>query len=272
MSRPRQNPLALEALEDRAVPAIIALDASDLIVANTAGTDESPDVAMRPDGTGFVVVWSAPDGGGGGGGDRGVYFRRYNSNWQPIAAAALANSVTSDTQNDPTVGIDAAGNFVIAWTSANQVSGTSGRDIYARRFLANGTAIDAAEFQVNTGITSGTQFTPDVAVDPASGKFAITWADASVFLADDVYLKGYSGITVGGSGAPTVVYSDLKVNNPAASTDDQGNPVVAIDTAGNAVVVYDSFNQDAADNGFGIYFRRVTAAGRSTAARFSSTR
>ncbi|HEX3152291.1 MAG TPA: Calx-beta domain-containing protein [Gemmataceae bacterium] len=248
--------LRFDALEDRTVPAILALDAADQIVANSAGTDESPVVAMKPDGTGFVVAYDAPDANG-----FGVFFRRYDANWQPAGAAVAVNTFTTNDQRTPSIGIDAAGNFVIAYTSMNQFSGTSNRDIYARRFQANGTPIDGAEFLVNTTINNGTQFTPSVGVDPNSGKFAITWAEASNFLQDDIFLKGYSGITVGGSGTPTVAYGDMKVNNPAASPDDQGNPVVALDTAGNAVVVYDSFNQDVADNGFGVYYRRVTAAG-----------
>src|SRR4051812_17952765 len=119
MSRRRRSVLALESLEGRDVPAILGLDATDVIVANTAGTDESPKVAMKPDGTGFVVVWAAPDASA-----QGVYFRQYNSNWQPVGAAVPVNTFTTSDQRSPAVGIDAAGNFVVAYTSNNQVSGT----------------------------------------------------------------------------------------------------------------------------------------------------
>src|SRR5262245_10815414 len=183
----------VEQLEDRTVPAILPLDLTDVVVAGTAQTEGGPDVAMRPDGTGFVVVWETPDGGGGST-DRGVFFRRYDANWQPLGLAVPANTVTTNFQNHASVGIDAAGNFVVAWQSFNQAGATSGRDIYARRFQADGTPIDSAEFLVNT-TTANQQFDPDIAVDAASGKFVIGWW-GGLFLQEDIFVKGYSGITI----------------------------------------------------------------------------
>lgn len=250
----------LEHLEDRVTPAILPLDAGEAIVANTANNEAVPDVAMKPDGTGFVVAWQAPDAGGGPGDDFGIYFRRYDANWQPLGGAVLANTIAFSTQNDPSIGIDAAGNFVITWAANNFVAASTQRDIVARRFLANGTPIDTNEFLVSTNITAGTQFNADVGVDPASGRFSIAWGDASTGLfTDDVYIRGFTGITAGGDGNPTAAYGIVQVNNPAASTADQGNPRVALDAAGNAVVAFDSFGQDGSQ--MGVYFRRLTAAG-----------
>src|SRR5205085_2532198 len=150
-------------------PAVLPLDTADVSVAATGG---APDIAMKPDGTGFVAVWQAADGGGGN--DIGVFFQRFDGNWQKLGSATRANTFTTDAQSHPSVGIDAAGDFVVAWMSNNQVSASSSRDIYARRYGASGTAIDANEFLVNT-TTANPQNDPDVAVDPASGRFAIGW-------------------------------------------------------------------------------------------------
>src|SRR5262249_48496269 len=71
---PRPAGLRIEQLEDRTVPSQIGLEASDQLVnnVNTTGDQGVPKVAMKPDGSGFVVVWEGPDGGGGAS-DLGVY-------------------------------------------------------------------------------------------------------------------------------------------------------------------------------------------------------
>ncbi|MBS0658312.1 MAG: cadherin-like domain-containing protein [Verrucomicrobia bacterium] len=242
-----------------AAGAIIPLDTAEEVVA--APSAAAPRIAMKPDGTGFVVVWQGPDGGTAGpAGDLGVFARLYNANWQPTAAAFRVNVTTASSQWKPAVGIDNAGNFVIAWESYGQ-SGDAGGDtnVYLRRFQANGTAIDAADVLVNTTTTTASQFDAAIAVDGASGRFAVAWSGGA-FLAEDIFVKSYSGITTGASGSPTVAFAELRVNNIAASPDDQTSPSVGIDSAGNLVVAWHSFGQDAAGD-FGVYFRRVTSAG-----------
>ncbi len=253
--RRRPKSLSLEALEDRSVPALLALDAANVTVSATAGQDQGPDVAMRPDGQAFVVAWEAPDAGG----NPGIYFQRYDANWQPAGGVTAVNTFTSTIQNHASVGMDGSGNFVIAWQSQNQVSGASQFDVYARRYNAAGTAIDAAEFLVNTTTTFDEQ-DPDVAVNSA-GQFVITWWGGA-FLAEDVFAKGYSGITVGGSGAPTVAFGETTVNNTVGNVDDQISPAVGMDSLGNFVVAFRSYNQAGGTaNTYEVVAQRMTAAG-----------
>src|SRR5262245_19310864 len=97
--KPRSRPgrkatvrFSVEELEDRITPSQIGLEASDQLVNNVATTGDqgAARVAMKPDGTGFVVVWQGPDGGGGAE-DLGVYARMYNANWQPVGGQFAVN-------------------------------------------------------------------------------------------------------------------------------------------------------------------------------------
>src|SRR5438105_500851 len=102
---------------------------------------------MCVDGAGnVVVVW----------GDNGIdsptsriRARRFDN-----TGAAMSNDfvVCADTPGIrwmPSVACDAAGNFTVVWASQNQVSPTSGADVFARRFDSSGAPL-GSEFQVNT--------------------------------------------------------------------------------------------------------------------------
>lgn len=237
---------------------LIPLEAADIPVAATGEGDQAAEVAMRADGTGFVVTYESPDIDG-----TGIYFKRYDANWQLVQGPLKANTFNINEQKAPSIGMDASGNFVIAWEGRGQDAGdsTSQSGIYARRFLADGTAIDAMEFQVNT-TTTGNQLFPAVDAN-ASGQFVVAF-HSGPFLAEDVFAQSYAGITVGGSGSPTTVGSEVTV---IAAGDDQINPAVAIDSSGNYVVVCQSYNQDSA-NSFGIYARQMLQNGTPVADAF----
>ncbi len=137
------------------------------------------------------------------------------------------------------VTVDDSGNFVVAW---NQ-----GGDIYMRRFLANGTAVDAGDVIVNTG-TSNTQQNPSVNMNGA-GDFVIAWEGNG---------GGNEGIFVRrGSLGGGLIGSDITVNTAAAAQD----PSVGIADSGNFVVVW--------DNGSDVFFQRYNSAGCSTNQRSS---
>src|SRR4051812_40929224 len=86
------------------------------------------------------------------------------------AAELRANTTTPGDQFAPVVASDNVGNSVIVWV--NDALGASGRDIFAKRFDANGNSV-GAEFAVNT-LTSGSQSEPAVAMDD-NGNFVIAW-------------------------------------------------------------------------------------------------
>ncbi|MBN2581092.1 MAG: trypsin-like serine protease, partial [Pirellulales bacterium] len=156
----------------------------------------------------FVVVYD--EGGGGGGGDPPVTGSSDNGYTQPGSPGAVAADADGDhivvwTDTDPythketvkyrifnangtaassvknvfdttanqcnaTVACNATGDFVVTWT---QIDATGNADIWARRFHANGTALEEA-FRVNS-FTDGNQNWSNVAMD-RDGDFAVTWS------------------------------------------------------------------------------------------------
>ena len=137
----------------------------------TTGSQFKKDVAADKDGN-FVVVWSS-DGQDGSG--LGVFGQRFNSSGAKVGAEFQVNTFTTDDQRDPRIAADAAGNFVVVWTSVGQ--DLSGAGVFGQRFDASG-AKAGSEFRVNTYTTS-TQYYPGVALDGA-GNFVVVWTSLGV--------------------------------------------------------------------------------------------
>lgn len=122
----------------------------------TAGDQRASDVATDALGN-FVIVWESQDQDGDG---AGIYAQRYNSSGTPQGDAFQLNIETEADQSRPTIAMDNDGNFVIAWQSFGQDG--DGFGIYARRFEADGTPIDAGDVLVNI-TTAGDQTSPSAA-------------------------------------------------------------------------------------------------------------
>src|SRR4051794_22149740 len=69
----------------------------------------------------------------------------------PVGPESRVNTYTTNDQRIPTVAMDPAGNFVVAWQSYGQEGGIGlpSLGIYAQRYNAAGAA-QGAEFRVNT--------------------------------------------------------------------------------------------------------------------------
>jgi hypothetical protein len=114
----------------------------------------------------FMVAWTSI---GQDGSSRGVFGRRFSSNGVPATQFQI-NRRTTGNQRDPTVAMESAGHFMVAWTGENQDG--FGYGVNGRRFTRSGTAL-ATEFQVNT-VTADQQTDPAIAIDSA-GHFVIAW-------------------------------------------------------------------------------------------------
>ncbi len=208
----------------------------------TALSQYGPAVAMDADGD-FVVTWESyqdPDG------SRGIYGQRYNAAGVAQGNEFRVNTTTADIQVDPVPAMNAAGNFVVTWTSYNQ-DGSSG-GIYARRYDADGVP-QGAEFRLNT-TTAGLQSLSRVAMG-AVGDFVVTWSCyGQVGSKIGIYAQRYN--EQGGAQG-----SEFRVNS--FRTDDQHFSTVAMDARGNFVVAWHSSGQDGSGNG--IYAQRYNAAG-----------
>ena len=77
----------------------------------STGQDYWSSVAMDADGD-FVVTWSSL---GQDGSFNGIYAQRYSAAGVPQGAEFRVNTYTTDTQRVPAVGMDASGDFVIAF-------------------------------------------------------------------------------------------------------------------------------------------------------------
>ena len=220
---------------------------------------------------------------------------------QLLGSEFQVNSYTTGDQAYPAVGADAAGNFVVVWTSGGQDG--SGNGIFAQRFDLAAAAV-GSEFQVHS-YTTQDQYAPAVAADDA-GNFLVVWLrgpdpgghpglfgqrfDASGSPAGNEFRVNVSttgqparpAVAADGLGNFIVVWQDdevlarrfgpdgapasgeLRVNT--ATFDAQGEAAVAADAAGNFVVVWDSYLQDGSS--YGIFGQRFAATGAPTGGEF----
>ncbi|MGD9647322.1 MAG: PKD domain-containing protein [Pirellulales bacterium] len=235
------------------------------VVNSTPAGDQSfSDIAMNASGT-FVVTWVST--GQDGSGD-GVYAQRYDSSGVAQGSEFRVNVFTNFDQNLPSVGIDSAGNFVVAWQSGT-VDGSGSQDgdftgVYARRYAANGTALDAGDVLINTA-TDYFQGAPSVAMNP-SGSYAIAWTDIrlvsffpTILIEGDVYIRRYNSAgvvqSINGSTNP------FRVNN--TTDDNQVGAQVAMDDTGNFVVVWGDDRElpDLEAGRHDVYMRRFSSTG-----------
>ncbi len=219
---------------------------------NTGFTTNDQDhaaVAMASDGS-FVVTWDSI--GQPSGTLASVWAQRYDASGNALGTAFLVNASASNSRSTPSIAMNGAGQFVIAWRSFNEEgSGTniaSTDGVYAQIFNANGSRV-GSEFKVNTTVLFA-QNTPNVAID-ATGDFVVVWqssaADGSTF---DIFGQRYnaSGVAQGG---------EFQINQ--YTTSNQRNAEVAMDNAGDFVVTWRSTGQDGSSDG--VYARRYNAAG-----------
>ena len=209
--------------------------------ATSLATQKNPSIAMDADGD-FVIAWDSTQDG-----IPNIYARRYSANGIATADELAVNSFTTGSQSDPSIAMDAGGDYVIVWNSFGQDGDNFG--IYAQRYNANGSAA-GSEFRVNTD-TFGPQQAPSIAMD-AEGDFVITWeSDPNIANSNfDIYARRYNA-----NGSPAGVA--FQVNT--ATDGNQSASSIALDADGDFVITWHS---DVLDNGdFDIYSRRYNADG-----------
>ncbi|WP_018341894.1 T9SS type A sorting domain-containing protein [Cytophaga aurantiaca] len=205
----------------------------------------------------FVITWQSTNQAGASSG-YDIYAQRYDAAGVAQGAEFLVNTYTTNQQFFPTIGMDASGDFVIAWQSVGQIA-SSGYDIYAQRYNASGVA-QGTEFRVNTN-TPRSQTSPAVAMDN-SGNFVVAWSSynqVSTGSYDDVYLQRYDA-------AGVVQGTEVLVNTYTTKT--QQLTSVAMDPTGNFVVTWQSYHQNGAYSNLDIYAKRYNASGVVQGAAF----
>ena len=142
----------------------------------------------------FVVVWLQYDTDN----YTDVYMRLYDNTGNPLTDETLVNTYTTKSQTEPSVAMDADGDYVIVWSSQGQdPDGSWG--IYGQRFNSIGGRV-GSEFRVNT-TTANDQVSPDVAMD-SRGDYIVVWATQgqqySYFNNVEGQMYAYDGRKLGG--------------------------------------------------------------------------
>lgn len=212
--------------------------ASDLqLNVYTDGLQSNPSVAALPSGD-FVVVWSS-EGSFGDDTDRSsIQARRVRSDGVPLDASEFqVNVYTTNVQVLPDIDAAADGRFVVTWTSDGSFgSDQSYRSLQARRFAADSTPLDAAEFQVNTQ-TLAYQERSRVAVAP-DGAFVIAWEDqfdpaGDTLLGIKARRFAADGVALDAQDFPVNVYTSSAQTQPAIGTNAAGDFVVSWTSLGS---------------------------------------
>ena len=197
----------------------------------TANHQFNSAVAMDAAGN-CIIVWQS--GGQDGSGD-GIYGQRYDTGGNPLGSEFRVNTFTTNDQHHPAVAMDAAGNFVVVWSSMGQDGDVDG--VFAQRYDGAGNPL-GVEFQVNT-YTTNIQFEPAVAIEPR-GNFVVSWSsnlqDGSNL---GIYAQRYdhNGIRIG---------NEFRINT---FTDSYQERSALAMTNGRWVVAWDGDGQDGSNTG-----------------------
>ncbi|MBN8281906.1 cadherin domain-containing protein [Zoogloea sp.] len=211
---------------------------------NSTTTYDQIEAAVAMDASGnFVVAWQSWSQDLAN--SNGIYAQRYNSSGVAQGGEFLVNTYIADSQTEPSVAMDASGNFVIAWQSFGQDGSNEG--IYAKRYNSSGVA-QGSEFHVSTYTTSN-QDLPVVAMD-TSGNFVIVWESAQDGSGNGICGQRYnsSGVAQGG---------EFQINT--TTSNQQQNPVVTMLAGGGFVVTWQSMSQDGSFDG--VYMRQYDSSG-----------
>lgn len=166
----------------------------------------------------------------------------------------IVNTYKDSTQRDPQIARDSQGNYVIVWTSLNQISVSSADEIYLQKFNSQDQLVGTEEL-VNT-VTDKNQERPAIAMN-GSGTFVIVWASFSDYTSIyDIKARLYkNNLPVG---------NEFLVNTTTLHS--QTNPDVTIDNNGNFVITWDSWYQDGSNKG--VYAQRFDVNGTKVGSEF----
>ena len=208
----------------------------------TPSSQSAPSVSADPEAR-FVVVWQSNGQDGSGFGAFGQFFFITGN---PVGSEFRVNTFTTGDQYEPSAAMTGAGNFVVAWTSTQEGSGTG---VFGQRFFAAGVPT-GPEFRVNT-FTTGQQYQAGAAID-IFGNFMVVWSSAG----QDGDAAGVFGQRyAAGTGVP--LGSEFRVNT--YTTGQQYRAAAASDFNGNFVVVWQ--DGPVGGGGRGVFGQRYDSSG-----------
>ena len=129
--------------------------------------------------------------------------QRFDANGIEVGGEFVVNTLAANDQVDPTVTALADGGFLVAWSFYNPVE----PDVYARRFDANGNAVDAVEFRVNSTTTSYQHIAPTAGL--TGGGFVVLY-HSNQNDSGDIYAHLYDATGASVSDAAARVLEDVE--------------------------------------------------------------
>jgi hypothetical protein len=165
------------------------------------------------------------------------------------------NTHTNEPQEDPCVAALDNGESVVVWSSYNQASGTSMKDVYLQRFSAQGQPLGGT-VRVNQN-TALNQRTPSV-TRLSDGRFVVAWISERELVVGgfvthevDVYARFYSASGVAESG-------EFKVNTDSKLC---ANPSLAAGDDGGFLAAWSRKDMLSLSNSWDVAIRRVSGTG-----------
>lgn len=217
---------------------------------NGANDQEHSSVSMLNDG-GAVFVWQ-----GGRQSFQHIYARFLSSGGTWVTGDVQVNTPTSVFQLEPAVTTLANGNAVVVWSSFNQVTANSLRDVYAQILTPAGAKV-GGEMLVNQAVTFNQR---SAAISPLSdGRFVVVWVSEQQRFENsvDVFGRIYSA-----NGVPATGEFLINVN-----TNVSASPAVAPSSDGGFAVTWMEKDLVTRSNSWDVYVRPFNNAGTGGATR-----
>jgi hypothetical protein len=211
---------------------------------SNSAAGELPKVAIDSAGD-FTIAYQGYDSN-----SHGVFAQQFNSSGTAQGSIFRVNTPQNDNQGAPSIAMDSAGDFVIAWQDGGPLNGNPGQTagVYAQRYNSSGVAQGG-----NTAIsTAAGSANPSVAMEP-TGQFVIAWQFDQTGTATGIEAQRFDS---NGNALTGVV--------PLSSSEtyDQGSPTVAIDGEGDFVVAWESYGVHGTASSLGtVLAQRVNSGG-----------
>lgn len=227
----------IEALERRDLLTVVPDGGEFQVNTYTHIDQEEVSIAMDADGD-LVAVWASELQDGR---SAGIYGQRFDRDGVPQGSEFAVDLQVSGAQRNPTVAMDADGDFVVVWRD-------SVATIYGQRFSRDGVPL-GTEFRVNV-LSTQLELNPNVAM-ASNGDFVVAW-EGKELTGDnrDIFARTYRA-----SGVPRDA-GEFRVNS--STQGHQAGGFVAMDGVGNFVVTWNTAESNGDQN---VLAQRFTAAG-----------
>ncbi len=204
----------------------------------TANVQQSPDVAILPDGS-FLVVWESLHQDGD---NWGVFGRLFDNAGNELGAERRISVATQERQRYPAVAAQPGQGFVVSWDSNHD---DLFEQVYFRRFDSKLAPLSGDVLVSSNG--PGAEREVAVAAD-ADGNFAIAWKQ----LSSEVFARRYSSLGVARSSPFSVSGDDSSL----------GAPSIDMAADGAFAIAWEGLDGDSA----AIWARSYSASGTGAAA------